>query len=259
MNHLMRRGAAAVLVALCAAWTGPAQEVPQSGLKLWLKVDTLEALKDGAGVAVWPDSGPNGIDATQPVAERRPLVVADAINRRRAVRFDGDDDLLRLEKMPLRDLKQFELFLIVKTPPQDTRARPVVTASEGNRAFTVTCRSATAFQVADRDNQNHTLGAEAPCKTDQPFLVDIIHDAPNQRCRARTHLTAAFRTATATDYQKDTAFGGVVEFGALENSTDLFLAEALLYDHELTPAERLRVEDYAANKYGLKVTPPAAR
>ncbi|MEM7395798.1 MAG: hypothetical protein AAF492_25985, partial [Verrucomicrobiota bacterium] len=45
---------------------------------------------NGAPVAIWGDVA-QGNDATQGIADNQPTVVANAINGRTAIRFDGDD------------------------------------------------------------------------------------------------------------------------------------------------------------------------
>ena len=47
-----------------------------------------------SAVSLWEDQSPNGFDATQAAAESMPKLVANAINAKPALRFDGGDDYL---------------------------------------------------------------------------------------------------------------------------------------------------------------------
>ncbi|PTY01422.1 hypothetical protein DB347_25470, partial [Opitutaceae bacterium EW11] len=67
--------------------------MPTSGLRLWLRADSLS----GAGpISVWADQSGQGNDATQVVGASRPVLVESVLNGRPVVRFDGSDDYLNL-------------------------------------------------------------------------------------------------------------------------------------------------------------------
>ena len=72
-----------------------APEVPQTiqGLQLWVRVESLAGLADGAAVDVWPDEGGRSINLVQATAANRPTYRANAIGQP-SVQFDGLNDLL---------------------------------------------------------------------------------------------------------------------------------------------------------------------
>ena len=63
------------------------------GLRLHLDADTL-AEADGASVQTWTDASGLNNNASQANSSERPLVIHDAMNGKKAVRFDGSDDSL---------------------------------------------------------------------------------------------------------------------------------------------------------------------
>lgn len=62
---------------------------------VWLKADSLD-LEDEDLVDVWPDSSGNGDDASQGSFIKMPSYLADGINGKPALLFDGVDDLLEM-------------------------------------------------------------------------------------------------------------------------------------------------------------------
>lgn len=65
-----------------------ASDIPTPvGMALWLKADALSGLSDGDPVALWPDSGLFGNDASQGNPANRPTYHAVAQNGKPAVRF----------------------------------------------------------------------------------------------------------------------------------------------------------------------------
>lgn len=64
-----------------------------SGLKLWLKADSL-SLNDGDPVSTWADQSGNGHHATQGTGSRQPTLQLAEINGLAAVLGDGTDDHL---------------------------------------------------------------------------------------------------------------------------------------------------------------------
>lgn len=63
----------------------------REGLLLWLKADALTNMKDSS-VAVLPDAAGKNNHAKQPVSGSQPSYVANGINGKPVMRFDGKDD-----------------------------------------------------------------------------------------------------------------------------------------------------------------------
>src|SRR4051812_19518760 len=64
-----------------------------SGLKLWLKADSL-SLNDGDAVTTWTDSSGNSNTASQGTAANKPTYKTAVLNALPVVRFDGSNDYL---------------------------------------------------------------------------------------------------------------------------------------------------------------------
>ncbi len=88
------------------------------GLKLWVRVESLSGLTEGAAVATWADESGHGRDLVQAVAASRPTY-RTSVDGVPAVQFDGANDVLASASAVL-NTNQHTLFLV---------ARPVGTTS----------------------------------------------------------------------------------------------------------------------------------
>jgi hypothetical protein len=68
---------------------------------------------DGFDAARWSDRSGAGNDATQSESSRRPTLVSDAVGSRAAVRFDGEDDVMRVPVDINPDIRPNLTFFIV--------------------------------------------------------------------------------------------------------------------------------------------------
>ncbi len=91
-------------------------KISSDELVMWLKADALVNHKDGQPVSHWKDSSGNGLDAAQSMDSRQPVLIANAINGKPALRFDGDDDHLKLDHYPglFFPFHQSTLFVVVR-------------------------------------------------------------------------------------------------------------------------------------------------
>ena len=56
---------------------------------MWLRADSIPGLSDGAPISTWPDSRPNGNNATQVTPANQPIWKRNVLNGYPVVRFDG--------------------------------------------------------------------------------------------------------------------------------------------------------------------------
>lgn len=83
---------------MAAAWTSlQATTMPEIGMRVWLKADSIVGLNDGDAVSSWPDSSGNGWHATNSIVANRPKYFINSINGLPVVRFDGVNDYLARE------------------------------------------------------------------------------------------------------------------------------------------------------------------
>jgi hypothetical protein len=88
----------------------PGSGLPTLGLKLWLAADQGVVL-NGSGVAQWQDQSGSAVHAAQATAASRPVLTANAVNGKPAVRFDGANDFLTFQ-LALNGLNGMTIFLV---------------------------------------------------------------------------------------------------------------------------------------------------
>jgi hypothetical protein len=88
----------------------PQSSIPTAGLQLWLRADAGVDTLNGT-VSIWHDQSGNGNDAIQASASRQPRLVADTLNHKPVIRFDGVND--KLGFTGTTHMTQFSLFLVI--------------------------------------------------------------------------------------------------------------------------------------------------
>jgi len=85
--------------------------IPTEGLRLWLAADVGITQSDSK-VSRWADQSGNGLDALQHTSSRRPALVANGLNGKPVVRFDGEDDFLSFSGIEVNGLTEMTLVLV---------------------------------------------------------------------------------------------------------------------------------------------------
>ena len=84
--------------------------IPTTGLQLWLSADAGVDTLNGK-VSRWHDQSGNGNDAIQASESRQPMLVADTLNGKPVISFDGVNDKLGFTGSTR--MTQFSLFLVI--------------------------------------------------------------------------------------------------------------------------------------------------
>ena len=89
------------------------QQIPQSGLALWLRADSI-TVDNGDTISEWKDQSGDGRDFTQTTASKKPTFVAtDAtFNNRPCLSFDGGDQLTLPFDVNL-NTNEFTIFMVM--------------------------------------------------------------------------------------------------------------------------------------------------
>lgn len=205
-----------------------------SGLKLWLKADSL-ALSDNDAVTTWTDSSGSGNDATQGTAAKKPTFKTAIQNGKPVVRFDGTDDVL---------------------------VCPAITAAGGLSAFVVSkVTLATSFGMTLVVNvfnlelrQNAGTGNMQLITNGVTTIADgagtswHVHSFTNNG----SNLTELWTDGISDGTQANSAACGTPCIGARSDASSPLngdVAEILLYDSSLSAGNRNSVEAYLKTKY----------
>mgnify|MGYP005840254249 CR=1 FL=1 len=216
-----------------------------SNLELWLDANKL-GLSDGNPVSTWSDLSGNSNNATQGTASNQPIFNTNAINGLPALTFDGGNDFLEADNK-INVTKATLFFVMNKTGAGGgfetffMSDNHLILASSGEWgawygstksagvAFNTTFRTLTHLQ--DGTSPNNVTGFFT---TDGANRNDITGNASFHGANTSTVIG---RNGTATDQ----FFEGNI-------------SEIVYYGRALNLAERIVVNSYLGNKYGLPTT-----
>lgn len=223
-------------------------DMPLAGIRIWLRADGQVIRKDGQRVALWPDLTGAHNDAVQyATATSHPLWIADAINGRPALRFDGAYDGLQFPDSVKTGLTATELFIVLKgTEEQGVYRKPLTLGGYYGLHYP----AVGGVLWDDTGSADNELIGDPPLALDQWRLYNSSSEAGLFKAWLDGGLlyqsfinTVGFR---ASGFWVGRGHDGYSFLGDI--------AEVIVYDHALPSEEREAVSRYLAGKYALAVT-----
>jgi hypothetical protein len=216
---------------------------------LWLDAGQLNGLADGASVSRWPDRSGAGFVATQTISARQPVYLADVLNGRPVVDFDGVDDYLTITASLVGGGRARTVAFVAR--PNVVAATGIMDLGDGSRtggAFMITPETAVRVGVGYRIWRNALPTARASVgvvilngkSTDN--LAGWIDGSP---LGVASTVTTSINTKGVTTIGSWTAS----PIGPYNFAGDI--AELIVYDRALSTTERQQIERYLASKYSL--------
>lgn len=239
-----------------------AGQPPREGLVLWL--DAARGVKAPA-VSEWLDQSSGQRHVRQAAPQHQPRLIPDAIAGQPAVRFDGKDDFLHNTTLDLIPSGSPRTLLVAGRAGsaggalfsfrrQSTGGKPVFVAQQG--AF-----QGSYYVYTDGVNgaENSSLPLQTLDKVREPFVSVHVSAGAGKKLQVRLNgVEQKVMQAGAVGKEEGTA--GFVVGNREDTPVTTFpwdgdLAEVLVYDRVLTPAELALAERYLATRYNL----PAAQ
>ena len=228
--------------------------IPAAGVLLWLSADDAVAAATDGKVRSWQNALVPAATATPRHADRPPAVVGNALNGHAVIRFDGTDQTLMatIDIGPARMPEGTIVTVIRSTTADASPLRKVYGNDNGGYDR--------AVGLDDRGgDKNFTLFKGSYVEgyfQIQPDTTYIVVDQYSPREFSGWVNGNAALTKIEADWQDDALpnlyIGGT---GTVYNefwSGDL--AEIIVYSRKLDDAERVQVEDYLGQKYGVAIT-----
>lgn len=246
----MNKNASQVLGSFTAANNTTTTPDTISGLKLWLKADSL-GLSDGTAVSSWTDSSGTGNTATQATGANQPLYKTSIINGQPVVRFDGNNDFMNTGTTGFpsgnSDLTMITVF-------KATASGGVVYAYGANTNSTtphISASSSTQINISTfGSNDLVTLPVSY---LSQPTIATFKYTSSDGILRGYIRSPQVAASDSGIGAQNFSVAGGTV--GAFVGGPNTFLngdvAEVIVYNSALSDANRNIVESYLATKYNL--------
>jgi len=238
-----------------------------SGIALWLDADdprtlfsntsgTTRATADATAVALWADKSGNGRNASQSTANKCPLLKTSVLNNRNVIRGDGSNDTLSLSRCVSED---FSIFIVFQTTQSYFRFAASqwyegaglfdsevggVTNDYGISMYQGYPRAGTGnpdTSITDPSTRNNG-SATIVCFT-RLKSTGALNLYTNGIPVASGTGTTASLTSPTVNYLMSTADS----FGYMSGD----MAEVIAYSSVLSSTNRIKVEQYLQNKWGI--------
>lgn len=234
---------------------GPGGVGTSANNKVWLDANRGLTIVAG-GVNVWADQSGNAFNATANGAAARPTLVAASVNGYPSLDFDGTDDEMWINDNAALDLTQWHFFIV---PAVDL-------AKDYNAWLTKGNDSQENFEMLSYSSNNiHT----------PIYFTDASRTSPSSGGGAVTAgfniIEYSYLNTVGRDVYKN--YGSIytdndnktpavnnfsVYIGNEKSTAGRFingdLAEVIMYNAPLNPAQRIIVNNYLAAKYNLSLT-----
>jgi hypothetical protein len=237
------------------------EDVPRTGMQLWLRAD-VGVEKDGSNyVTKWADQSGNTKDGTPVGSVNQPLYVTSQINSQPILRFDGTTDYLRCPA-GFADLSAgitvVAVYKPTGSPASGERIIDFANGSYNKNIILSRAGSSSDLDLVffDTTSTGQQLSATSAITQNQANLFVGTHNGSNQLTLYSKGAQIGQASGSALpNATRNNNYIGVDNFGAgawLRGD----LAELILYNRILTAAERFNVESYLGAKYAIPTFAP---
>lgn len=216
-----------------------------SSLRLWLKSTNGITKDSGNLVGQWADQSGNGNGYSTEMSAEAPLWQNGVLNGLPAIQFDGIDDTMTGSMIFAQNPHTVLVAFVRYAPSPQALISEIVSNGliygMGSTTKLGISKQGVAMQESDL--------ATAP---NVPHVATYISDGD-----VGSSITASFWlnsvAAQATLTQSTVSYGSGSRIGSANGGNSLHgqLAEVLVYDIQLSPAERQQAEDYLKQRYGI--------
>ncbi|HHV99794.1 MAG TPA: hypothetical protein GXX36_09530, partial [Clostridiaceae bacterium] len=233
----------------------PIPPIPTSGLKLWLKADSPDGaiIKDiNNYVNTWVDLSGYTNSSFQTNSSYRPLYVANAINGKPAIRFDGVNDYLNITSLK-GNMNQLTFFIVIK-PSGLADYNQSIGAVGGWGQFLFHSAANGAIYCGTSAQSRLTAPSGTMVNNEVQGYSYVYAGTGSASKLYKNSSQVASGTLTATP----ASWTGFIIGANNSNSLKGDIPEIIIYDRALSDSERQSVEIYLSSKYnypGITPTP----
>ncbi len=224
---------------------------------------------DSTAIATFVDKSGNGFNFTQATGANQPLYKINIVGNKGSLLFDGATDYLERAYTALLNVANPSVFCIATVSTLDTTFRTIIGSRgvSGSNLFGFSIYRTASNSVTPPDNDNvwylqsgsgntawnRVNGSVAVINT--PTLTEMVSSSGTATfyVNGASQGTAAYFSQSVGGTTSPMRIGA----GQTETSAGLFwqtyIHEILIYDNGVSAANRLLLERYAANKWGLAI------
>ncbi len=223
--------------------TGPAGVGSSTTNKLWLKANTITGVSDGGDITTWDDESGNNYDFTQGTSTKRPSWDQSNanFNNKSTVSFDGVDEYFN-NTSTINSASNFDIFIVYKTT--STVIQYLLNSSTGT--LIIPHQGSGTNKAYDDGSARGTEITGTGTKLVQWNLNSTgssIYEGGTQSQSGLSYTQRAISTSTSA--------------GANAAGSSRFvtgdIAELIVCNTNLNSAQRIIVENYLGNKYGITI------
>jgi len=226
-----------------------------SGLAWWLEADAITDGTTGQVITTWPDSSVNGIDATS-IGTVHPEYHANALNGQPIVRFSGSANVqmrTMREGVLVPNSQAFSIFVVARKNAAATQASILERDPQTltNEMSYVSGPFGDTFQILSQPAEE---GDQLSLRSDD-FSVNlfnvltVVGSFDGEGYVAKTYIDGIVGASTDS-YDVTIAFNSISRIG-LSKPMYGEIAEIIVYNEAVSDLDRVKIEDYLAEKYGL--------
>ncbi|MEI6122896.1 MAG: PKD domain-containing protein [Bacteroidota bacterium] len=208
------------------------------GLSLWLKADEGITLNSGH-VSVWADQSGNGNTATQSTLANQPLYVANGLNGKPLLRFDGVNDLFNINAITLTKVSFFCVMRVI-----GVTNRVIILGTTSTSTYNaIQNMSGTTNSFIQGGNGSSQVSAATGHILNYAILSGVWDGSAST---FYVNLTSYIGTSSTFTAVYNT-------IGARTNSLPAWssgdIAEIIVFDTNISNTNRVQVENYLNYKY----------
>lgn len=219
--------------------------VPALGLELWFDAQHGITQADG-GVSLWKDRSPFARDANQGTASLRPTLVAQGLNGKPSVVFDGTDDYLDVPTLTGNFSAGIAIFLVGQTESSDHCMAyfEMCNGTEVDDVHLGFWEARYLYEVADP-----YLSVQMGQVLATPeLLVAVQEPSEDVKFRRNGVLVGDSKFALPVVKPRQRVYLGKTEYGGCTTLSGR-ISEMLLYSRAVSAEEQQQVEAYLQQKW----------
>lgn len=220
-----------------------------SGLSLWLKADSGVTLS-GSNVTAWADQSGNGNNAT---ANNNPTFISSSINNRPAISFNGDTSWMQIPQNNIGDNGNISIFAVLNYTSGGIifNKGDAATFEATSWEFSII----TGFGFVDTNSGNPFWNAVPVSIATNTNLILEGFSSSGVSQLAFNGTNSGSASGACSGFNNISQFigiGGGGTSGENQNSPlNARIAEIIIYNRQVTTAERQQVEAYLNSKYAI--------
>lgn len=231
-----------------------------TGAVAWFRSD-YGLTTSGDNITGWADMSGQGYHATQSNGSYRPTVLEDAIQGKRAIRFNGSSQFLDVAKMFSNSFSTGASLFAVTRPSSLTSGATLIDLGNGATSNNISLAQANGSGTGRfhsyNGSSNSYLDASSAFASDRFKLSEVVQDGAGS---AKYYVNGT-EISQGSVNNVNTLDRASNFLGRKNGGSDYWpgdLAELILYNKALTEAERTAVESYLITKFQLNSVVPSA-